>query len=101
VRVMAERHDALRRGADFTDRLQHAVFLRETEDATRFVVAANIDAVERGARIRAIDVAAGNRRPELPRIGKHRRHVVLTVATVTIRETLEAFIDVPSVILPA
>src|SRR6185369_6632550 len=55
--IGGEGNEALRNGADLTNRLQRAVFLSYAKDAFGDVIAAHIDAVERGPLVAAIAVA--------------------------------------------
>src|SRR5262245_14419731 len=47
--IGGERRDVLRRRSDLADNLKRAVPLPEAKDAARRVVAADVDAIERGA----------------------------------------------------
>jgi len=58
--ICAERGDALGRIADLADDLKNAVMLFEAEDAMGCLIAADVNAVERGMFVAAIDVTTGD-----------------------------------------
>ena len=99
--VGAEGDEALGDGGDLADVLQDAVLLAHAEDAFRGVVAAQVDAVERGALVAAVDVSAGDGVPVFPAVGEDRRGEGPAFLAVLVRERFEAFVNAPAVVLAA
>src|SRR3954463_10752113 len=64
--VRAERGNTLRCLTDLFDRFDYPSLLRQSPDAMRGVVPADIDAIKRGVLIAAINVPARDRIPVTP-----------------------------------
>ena len=88
----------LRRLSETADLLKHATFLRQGKQPADLVVAKNINAIEGGFRIGAIDEPSGGGCAVFPRPGEDGRNKMLSLAAIPVGIRLEPLVDIPAVV---
>lgn len=96
--ILGERDGALRREACEADFVECFALAGEGKDVAGLEIGAEVDAVERGFRIAAIDVAAGDGDAVFSSVGEDRRGKFAIGFAILIGKRGETFNDIPAVI---